>query len=154
MSVGLWLDCERGPPDPGRLAQVPTRMRRQASVDWIVLGAFLFFSICMPLDHVCFDRIADGLHMTAGHVAQSLTEQAPPQGARALSSQHRMSQQKEDVCPACLWSQNLLLNHATVRLAAARATARAPVYIAFSAVPLSDFFQSTFKRGPPCRPSI
>ncbi len=116
-------------------------MRRQAGRLWIwvVLGAFLSFSICLPFGHVCLDQFSGGEHQAAGVAGKETTWQPETSG----------ESHKDDVCQACLLGQNLLLDDGAVQLAVNRAVIFRldRVYALLIAVP--DTFQSASKRAPP-----
>jgi len=123
-------------------------MKRQVAQVWIVLSAFLSFSICLPLAHVCLDRALDG-QQAAGLAARSaLAWISHTQGlvlqARTLDERHG-----DDVCQACLLAQNLSLNHAAMGLAVLPAVAPAPDSVRAFIAAIADSFRSAPKRAPP-----
>ncbi len=100
------------------------------------MSVVLFFTICLPLDHVCLEA-----GLMTGHDLSA-------QGF-SLGQQVPAPAQKDDVCAACLWSHNVLSSRMTVGLAVARVVTSAPICLAAPALSLPDYFQSTAKRGPP-----
>lgn len=125
-------------------------MRRRAPIVWAVLSALLLFTICLPLDHVCLESGPDRWLSAALHgTARDLF----PQTLR-LGQQGSIPAQKDALCAACLWSQNILSNHLTVGLAVARVVLPAPARLPAPAITHLDFFQSAAKRGPPFRSAV
>jgi len=111
-------------------------MRRQVSQlgVGIVLSAFLSFSICLPLGHVCLNQFSGGALL-----AQNLAWQT-----NTIQNSH-----KEDVCLACLLAQNLLLHHGAVELKVTRTPTSKLDRSNDPVIAAADHSQSASKRAPP-----
>jgi hypothetical protein len=112
---------------------------------WTVLVTFLAFSICLPLGHICLDRIPSADNWTLTKTANHSTV-AHDTGwwANKVQDDHR-----DEVCQACLLAQNLLLDNGSVDLTSIQ-TARSifePEYASF--VPSPDSFLSHLNKAPP-----
>lgn len=114
-------------------------MRRQVKLVWGILGTFLLFFLCLPLDCKCLDHIITR-QITGGHAAPS------------ISADHNRNQkpfQKDGVCQACLWYQSLHLRPMAVEFVVARTVSAAPACILIPTIAHTDFFRSASKRAPP-----
>ncbi len=123
-------------------------MKRQVAQVWIVLSAFLSFSICLPLAHVCLDHALER-QPTAGIAARSIPEWISTSHGLAFQALKFAESHKDDVCQACLLAQNLSLDHAAMGLAVLPAIAPAPDTIRAFVIAIADSFRSARKRAPP-----
>lgn len=125
-------------------------MRKLVPLIWSVIGAFLTFATCVPLGHICLDRIDWADPVSSGHPAYAFMP-----GPHVVSQEGDPSlkdhppSRKDGVCPACLWSQNLLRTSSASGLAVARTFTVAPLSFAAPSFEHRDCFQSALKRGPP-----
>jgi hypothetical protein len=133
------------------LTSVRSGGKRQAAGVWVFLGAFLFFSICLPLGHVCLDHVFVGLQQTSGIPAQSMTlrTRSALSGDLAWHAQKFDGGEEDVVCQACLLAQNLLLDRAAVNLTVLRPVERTPKRLKAPAIAFTHSFQSVSKRAPP-----
>lgn len=120
-------------------------MRSQATLVWAVIASFLYCAVCLPLGHVCLDQYADSWHSAAAYVAPGVMADHDPK---------QTPDQRNAVCQACLWSQTLYPSHITVELAVERTVTPSAILIHAPIRTLTDFFQSTAKRGPPLSSAI
>ncbi len=127
-----------------------SKMNRQADQVrvWAVLGAFLLFSICLPLSHVCLSHplgVTSQITYTEARSAIDPTAHGHPawQAAR-LDEIH-----EDDFCQACLIAQNLFLDDCAVELTIidSRNSTLDRSYAPLIAV--ADSSRSIFKRAPP-----
>ena len=125
-------------------------MRRQSAQVWLVLGVFLFFSMCLPLGHVCSEHVLGGRQQSADLATRAI---AKSQGtARVQDTEWQaplFESQQNDICQACLLIQNLILNHAVAEIAVLRIIVNVPESVRDSVIVSSDPFKSAFKRAPP-----
>ncbi len=128
---------------PAPATEAVSRMRKHVPLIWTFIGSFLIFATSLPLSHICLEP---GLaQASAGNLAGTRAS-SEPAGPRLREHTPPV---EDGICPACLWSQNLLCTDSGPAPAVARSFTVVSSPVAVPAVPHSDFFQSALKRGPP-----
>jgi len=115
---------------------------------WAVLGAFLLFSICLPLGHVCLNHPLGATsritYTEARSAADPVTHGQPAWQAARLDEIH-----EDDVCQACLIAQNLFLDDRAVELTIIDSTNSTLDRLYAPVIAVADSSRSAFKRAPP-----
>ena len=127
-----------------------SRMGRHSLLGRVILAAFFLYSVCLPLDHTCFNNVALSLDQGAalgGAPAPALGRAGFQKPAAWIGVP--IESGGDGSCLVCLWSQSLLFKRANSefgvpRLSSLRATSPR------SLLPLSaDTIDSPPQRGPP-----
>ncbi len=125
-------------------------MGRQSLLGRVILAAFFLYSVCLPLDHTCFNNVA--LSVAQGPAREGVP--APALGRPRFQEPAAWvsvptGSGGDGSCLVCLWSQSLLFKRANSefgvpQLSSSRTTSPQSV------APLSaDLIDSAPQRGPP-----
>ena len=138
--------------EPGLSRKDSVEMRRRTISIWIFLGAFVAFSICLPLGHVCLNKSFDSRNISG------LTVRADSGIRRTQATEWRSQASDRDgndeVCQTCLLTQNLHLKHAVTVFAALRPVAETMALPRISSVAKASFSRSASNRAPPTPPLV
>ncbi len=125
-------------------------MKKNTWLTWSLISILFAFAACLPFDHTCTigtEGDSQGPEAQPQYATDSAAAHNTPTGSHGLREQVRPG--KSEVCPACLYSRSLLRTDSTPEVAVARAVAAARACSPVLPLRLTDFFQSTLKRGPP-----